>query len=175
MDQRVIGLLPRVVRAWSRTRRYTLDRQIAEHAAARDWVWGTGSLRSAQAAAAHSALDAECATAVGEAYGEAMIDLKQAYERINHGALAVALAQGPLPATIAELLLQVYRAPRSLRSAGATSPWVAPKAGIVAGCPLADIALRCVMQGPADHVAACAPGITTRAYADDVKFSARGD
>ena len=72
----------------------------------------------------------------------------------------------PLPATVAELLLQVYRAPRTLRSAGATSPWVAPKAGIVAGCPLADIALRCVMQGPADHVAVCAPGITTRAYAE---------
>ena len=50
-----------------------------------------------------------------------------------------------------------------------------PKAGIVAGCPLADIALRCVMQGPADDVAAAAPGITTRAYADDVKLSARAD
>ena len=75
MDQRVIGLLPRVVRAWSRTRRYALDRQIAEHAADRDWVWGTGSLRSALAAAAHSALDAEVATAQGQAYAEAMIDL----------------------------------------------------------------------------------------------------
>ena len=95
MYQRVIGLLPRVVRAWSRTRRYALDNQIAEHAAGRDWVWGNGSLRSAQAAAAHSALDAECAKAVGDTYGEAMIDLKQAYERINHEALAVALAQGP--------------------------------------------------------------------------------
>ena len=31
------------------------------------------------------------------------------------------------------------------------------------------------MQGPADDVAAAAQGITTRAYADDVKFSARGD
>ena len=104
-----------------------------------------------------------------------MIDLKQAYERVDHTALAVALVNGPLPPTVAELLLQIYRAPRSLRSAGATSPWVAPKAGIVAGCPLAEIALRCVMQGPADDVAAAAQGITTRAYADDVKFSAKGD
>ena len=95
-------------------------------------------------------------------------------EKIGHKALAVALVNSPLPAHVAELLLQIYRAPRSLRSAGATSPWVAPKAGIVAGCPLADIALRCVMQGPADDVSAAAQGITTRAYADDVKFSARG-
>ena len=63
MDQRVIGLLPRIVRAWSRTRRLSLDTHIASHAAARDWVWGTGSLRSAQAAAVHSALDAEVVTA----------------------------------------------------------------------------------------------------------------
>ena len=63
MDQRVIGLLPRIVRAWSRTRRLTLDQQIASHANDREWVWGIGSLRSAQSAAAHSALDAECATA----------------------------------------------------------------------------------------------------------------
>ena len=174
MDQRVIGLLPRIVRAWSRTRRLALDAQIAGHANDRDWVWGIGSLRSAQSAAAHSALDAECATAVGQAYGEAMIDLKQAYERVDHMALAVALANGPLPPVVSELLLQVYRAPRSLRSAGATSPWVAPRAGIVAGCPLADIALRCVVQNPADDVARAAPAITTRAYADDVKFSARG-
>ena len=133
MDQRVIGLLPRVVRAWSRTRRHSLDRQIAAYAAERDWVWGTGSLRSAQAAAAHSALDAECATASGDAYAEAMIDLKQAYERIDHGALSVALVGSPLPAPVAALLLQVYTAPRSLRSAGATSPWLAPRSGIVAG------------------------------------------
>ena len=64
-----------------------------------------------------------------------MIDLKQAYERFNHEALAVALAQGPLPATVAELLLQVYRAPRTLRSAGATSPWVAPKQALSPGVP----------------------------------------
>ena len=152
MDQRVIGLLPRVVRAWSRTRRLSLESHIAAHAADRDWVWGTGSLRSAQAAAAYSSLDAEVATAQGQAYAEAMIDLKQAYERVDHSALAVALTAGPLPAPVAELLLQVYRAPRSLRSAGATSPWVAPRAGIVAGCPLADIALRCVMDGPATAV-----------------------
>ena len=90
---------------------------------------GTGSLRSAQAAAAHSALDAVVATSGGEAYAEAMIDLKQAYERVGHGALAVAMAAGPLPALVAELLLQVYRAPLSLRSAGVTSPWVAPGLG----------------------------------------------
>ena len=103
-----------------------------------------------------------------------MIDLKQAYERIDHTAPAVALAGGPMPPPVAELLLQIYRAPRSLRSAGATSPWVAPRAGIVAGCSLADIALRCVMEGPAGEVATHASRITTRAYADDVKFSARG-
>ena len=40
-----------------------------------------------------------------------MIDLKHAYERVDHKALAVALASGPLPATVAELLLQIYRAP----------------------------------------------------------------
>ena len=75
VDQRVIGLLPRVVTAWARARRHALDSQIADYAAARDWVWGTGPLRSAQAAAAHSALDAECASAEGQAYAEAMIDL----------------------------------------------------------------------------------------------------
>ena len=138
-------------------------------------MWGIGSLRSAQAAA-HNALDAECAAAAGQAYGEAMIDLTQAYERMDHTAPAVALANGPLPPpTVAELLLLIYRAPRSLRSAGATSPWVAPKAGIVAGCPLADSALRCVMQGRQTTSRPLPPGITTRAYADDVKFSARGD
>ena len=86
----------------------------------------------------------------------------------------MALAARPLPAPVAELLLQVYQAPRSLRSAGATNPWVAPRAGIVAGCPLADIALRCVMDGPANEVAENTTGVTTRAYADDVKLSARG-
>ena len=132
MDQRVIGLLPRVVRAWSRTRRHP------------------------------------------DAYAEAMIHLKQAYERIDHGALAVALVGSPLPAPVAALLLQVYTAPRSLRSAGATSPWLAPRSGIVAACSLADIALRCVMEGPANDVAPVVPRVTTRAYADDVKLSARG-
>ena len=163
-----------MVQAWSRTRRFALDRQIADHAAARSWVWGAGPLRSAQSAAAHSALDAECATAAGEAYGEAVIDLTQAYERTDHTALAVALAAGPMPPPVAELLLQVYRAPRSLRSAGATCPLVAPGSGIVAGCPLADIALICVMDGPASEEAENTTGVTTRAYADDVKLSARG-
>ena len=31
MDHRVIGLLPRIMRAWSRTRRLSLDRQIADY------------------------------------------------------------------------------------------------------------------------------------------------
>ena len=43
----------------------------------------------------------------------------------------------------------------------------------MAGCPLADIALRCVMDGPASDVARGTRGVTTSAYADDVKFSAR--
>ena len=49
-----------------------------------------------------------------------------------------------------------------------------PHSGIVAGCSLADIALRCVMAWPANDVARVLPRVTTRAYADDVKFSARG-
>ena len=44
----------------------------------------------------------------------------------------------------------------------------------MAGCPLADIALICVMDGPAQAVAENTSGVTTRADADDVKLSARG-
>ena len=53
---------------------------------------------SAQAAAAHSALGAECATAAGEAYAMSIIDLGQINESIHHEALYVALATGRTPA-----------------------------------------------------------------------------
>ena len=95
MDQRVIGLLPPVGRAWSRVRRITLEERIHEHASSRPCVWGHGPGRSAPLAVAHSALEAEAATANGCAYAEAMIDLKQAYECILHNSLGVALVSGP--------------------------------------------------------------------------------
>ena len=46
-----------------------------------------------------------------------------------------------------------------------------PTAGIVAGCPLADVALRAVLEEPVQAAAVAAPGAATRGYADDMKVS----
>ena len=43
---------------------------FADYAAAKDWVWGTGPLRSARAAAVHIALDADCARRAGRRTGK---------------------------------------------------------------------------------------------------------
>ena len=138
MYQRVIGLLPKLVRDWSKVRRAELTPpRIEANAKERPWIWGGSAGKAAPSAAAHSAFEAEAANAGGQAFAEGIIDLKQAYERVDHASLAASLFS-PLHPTVADLLLQQYHAHRSLAVGGATSDWAVPLSGIVAGCPLAD-------------------------------------
>ena len=64
----------------------------------------TTLVASAQAAAAHTSLDIDCATEERDGYAEAIVDPRTAYERIGREFLAIALASWHFSPTVAEWL-----------------------------------------------------------------------
>ena len=69
--------------------------RIEAHAKERPCIWGGSAGKAAPSAAAHSAFEAEAANAGGQAFAEGLIDLKQAYERVDHASLAASLLFSP--------------------------------------------------------------------------------
>lgn len=172
LDQRNIGLLPRLYRVWAAARQGDVRewREQSGHT----WSWGAGRGRGSGDAAWHSAFAAEVAKARRRAYGQLLFDCRQCYERVPLQVAAGAAAAESFPGRLARVALKQYAAPRALRHAGALSNWTLCRRGLVAGCGLAGDLLRCTLARPARAVQEAAPGATLRLVMDDCTVEAEG-
>ena len=111
---RPIGLLPWMVRVWTRSRREAVARW--ESAVQRPFLYagkGMGADIAAWKQAARAELAAAASYQVG--YGIALLDLVKAFERVPHRLLVQEALELGFPLWILRLSLAAYRLPWTLR------------------------------------------------------------
>ena len=111
---RPIGLLPCMVRVWTRARRQAILRW--EVAVQRPYLYagkGMGADVAAWKQAASAELAAAASSKVG--YGVALLDLVKAFERVPHHILVRSAIKLGFPMWLLRLSLAAYRLPRVLR------------------------------------------------------------
>lgn len=120
---RPIGLLPLLPRIWMRARRDVA--QVWERRNARGYLYA-GAAKGATVAAWKQAARAELAASIGLDYGQALLDLVKAFERIPHWLLVREARRLNYPLWLIRLALATYRLQRVLRVGQALSK--APRA-----------------------------------------------
>ncbi len=149
--RRPIGLLPLLPRVWMRARRDIAH--LWERTCDRPFLYA-GPARGAHVAAWRQAARAELAAAVNACYGQVLLDLVKAFERIPHARLVHEARRLKYPLWMLRLSIATYRLGRTLRLDGAWSMIVRATRGIVAGSGFATSEMRPVMIHIVD--AACA-------------------
>ena len=139
---RPIGLLPTMVRLWSRIRAGEVQKWEAENH--REYLYG-GSGRGAMAAAWKFAARVEAARMQGAEYAAVRLDLEKAFGRVlHHWVVEAALAWG-YPLAILRLSLDAYRLARVVGVGGVFSESIMPLRGLAAGSVHATRELRALM------------------------------
>ncbi len=168
---RPIGLLPLLPRVWMRARRDQAQRWERYHG--RDYLYA-GEGKGADIAAWKQAARAEYATTVGASYGQVLLDLVKAFERVPHDVLVREAIRQGYPLTLLRLSLAAYRLDRTVRVGDATSVAMMASRGITAGSGLATTELRVLMLDIIDTAMCGVIGVTVTLYVDDVAAEAAG-
>jgi hypothetical protein len=168
---RPIGLLPTLVRVWSRVR--LVVAQQWQQRNERPYFYA-GPARSAVRAAWCQAAQAEAAHAAGTLYGLATLDLKKAFERVPWDHLVFGAVRSGFNLYLLRLSLAAYALEKAILVDGACSAFVRGLRGITAGSTFATIELRVLLLTALDSVAASSRVTTLTVYVDDVSVEAVG-
>ncbi len=167
--RRPIGLLPLLPRVWMRARREIA--YLWERACDRPFLYA-GPARGAQVAAWRQAARAELAAAADACYGQVLLDLVKAFERIPHARLVHEARRLGYPLWLLRLSIATYRLGRTLRLDGAWSVIVRATRGIVAGSGFATSEMRLVMIHIVDSARALYRSVVPSLYVDDLSAEA---
>ena len=162
---RPIGLLPLLPRIWMRARRDAA--QQWERANARDYLYASEA-KGATVAAWKQAARAELAVSLGTSYGQVLLDLVKAFERIPHWVLVREAKRLGYPLWLIRLSLATYRLERVLRVGQAISNPINATRGITAGSGLATSEMRLVMIDIVDQALRAYPSVTPTLFVDDL-------
>ena len=169
--RRPIGLFPALIRIWMRAR--------AEHA--REWedrhqrgyLYG-GKGRGAQRAAWQNGFEAEASALDGQSFGQTLLDLVKAYEKIPHEHIVAAAAKLGFNMWVLRLSLASYRLSRAIGVDGVYSRLVVATCGITAGSVFATYELKVLLLGICDETYRLFPSIDLKLYVDDLTISCWG-
>lgn len=162
---RPIGLLPLIPRVWMKLRRDAARRW--EAANARPYLYA-GAAKGATVAAWKQAARAELTQALGVEYGQVLLDLVKAFERIPHHVLVREAVRLDYPLWLLRLSLATYKLERVLRVDRAMSERIVATRGITAGSGLATAEMRLVMIDIVDSALRCHPSVTPTLFVDDL-------
>lgn len=170
---RPIGLLPWMVRVWTRSRREAVSRW--EAAVHRPFLYAGKAMGADIAAwkqAARAELVATASHQVG--YGIALLDLVKAFERVPHWLLVNEAVELGFPLWILRLSLAAYRLPRTLRVGRAFSYLLTACRGIVAGSGFATAEMKLIMIRLIEKARRLAPMVVPTLFVDDIGAEVMG-
>ena len=170
--RRPIGLFPLLPRIWMRIRREVATEWERLHD--RPYLYA-GVGRGANVAAWKQAARAELAAAVpGAEYGQVLLDLVKAFERIPHHILVREAIRLGYCLWVLRLALAAYKLARVIRVDGVVSFLVFPIRGITAGSGLATTEMRIIMIDIVDSACLVWPGVTPTLFVDDLSAEVSG-
>lgn len=124
---RPIGLIPLLPRIWMRARREVAQKW--EEQQSRSYLYA-GEARGATVTAWKQAARAELAASAGTDYGQVLLDLVKAFERIPHWILVREAKKLGYPIWMVRLAIATYRLQRVLRVGSAVSDTIRATRGI---------------------------------------------
>ncbi len=154
---RPIGLLPMIYRIWMACRR-------RDATAWRRNVQGGETLGATEKTWVTRVTD-ELAEAAGD---QAILDCSKCYERVPHRLAARRALDLGVPPRLAQMLFDMYRAPRRVRVHGAVSEAAVGHCGLPAGCAYAKDVLEGFLRPMAGHCTQC----VFRGHVDDATLQA---
>ena len=170
--RRPIGLFPWLPRVWMKVRRDVACEWERLHE--RPYLYA-GVGKGANVAAWKQAARAELARALpGVEYGQVLLDLVKAFERVPHHVLVREAARLQFPLWVLRLSLAAYRLGRVLRVDGAISSVVVAVRGITAGSGLATTEMRILLLHIVDRACALYPAVTPTLFVDDLSAEVAG-
>ncbi len=162
---RPIGLLPWIVRLWTRARRQVaIDWERAHH---RPYFFA-GQARGADVAAWRQAARAEAAAATTASYAQSLLDVVKAFEAIPHDWLVREALAHQYPLWLLRLSVASYKLGRVIRISGVYSAVVYACRGITAGAGLATTEMRLILISFCDYTTSQVPGTVLTVFVDDV-------
>ena len=166
-DYRPIGLKPTLTRIWMRSRRNVTKAWEANNSR---WYCYAGKGMGADVAAWKQAAAAELSMTMAEytEYGQALLDLVKAFDRVPIWLLireAVALGY---PLELLRLSVAVYRLARGIRIGKAISFLIFARRGITAGSGFATTEMRLVMIRAVDRALRLHPMVVPTLFVDDL-------
>ena len=168
---RPIGLLPFLPRIQMRVRRpVTLQ---WERCQARDYLYA-GAAKGATVAAWKQSARGERAHLWGTSYGQALLDLAKAFERIQHKRLVRQAVKLGYPMWMVRLSIATYRMRRVLRIGDVVSDMVVATRGITAGSGTATTEMRLAMIDIIDYALEQFPCVGPTLCVDDVSAEVAG-
>ncbi len=168
---RPIGLMPTLIRLWSRARRSMALEWEQRHA--RQYFYA-GAGRSATVAAWKQAFRAELAHSLEVHYGQVLADLIKCFEYVDHEALVQEAVRMEFPLFLLRLSIASYLMPRSIRVDGVYSRIVIASRGITAGSIFATTELRVLIIRAVDKVVVTVPRAKLTLYVDDLSAESAG-
>ena len=168
---RLIAILPTPYRIWARHANRVIAQWIRDQD--RTWVaYGPGC--SAEGTTYEAALEAERHT--GRYNGTVVTvvgDLEKGFEKVLHNNLVKAAKAYGLPMKIVRLALNMYRAGRRIRCGTAYSKEVFTNMGVLAGCPVAMVALMLSCIDPVEEFLRLGPRCLSvfKVYVDDFSLT----
>ena len=170
-EERPIGLLPMIARAWERVRRPGLADWCHECAGFWDAaVQGSSALRAAMLT---MALD-ETASVTGTVVALVFFDVAKFYDSINLSALVYKAMDAGYPAVDLALVMQLYLAPGRVKANQGFATAGSPSTGIVPGSGQANHLARCMLYAELERVHNKVPRCHLQQFVDDVAVRAEG-
>ena len=168
---RLIAMLVAPYRIWARHCNKTIAHWMREQD--REWVaYGPGC--SAEGATYDAALEAERHTG---RYTDTVVtiigDLEKGFEKVIHRRLRAAAKAYKFPMTILNLALNMYKSNRRIRCGSAYSRPVKTNMGVLAGCPIAMVALLLACIDPVEEFLRWGPRYLSvfKVYVDDFSLT----
>ena len=127
-----------------------------------------------QRAAWQVAFQAEPAALKSEHYGQSLLDLVKAFEKIQHHKVVTAARKHGYNLTILRLTFAAYRLPRSIGVEGIYSRMVIACCGITSGSGFATVELRALLLDVIDSTYVLWPSVRLVLMVDDLTIDAEG-
>ena len=162
---RPIGLIPAIPRIWMRVRRQAAKQW--EQLQARPYLYA-GASKGATVAAWKQSARAEYAAASSMGYGQALLDLVKAFERIPHSLLVHEARALGYPLWMIRLAISTYKLQRVVRVGSAVSSIIEAIRGITAGSGLATTEMRLAMIRIVDGASLAHPAAALTLFVDDL-------
>ena len=162
--KRPIGLFPSPIRLWWRVRSNVARKW--EAAQARPSLFGSAGM-GALRAAWNVSFAAEAAATSNRTYGQGLLDLIKAFERIPHHLLVKAARKHGYCLVMLRLSLAAYRCSRTLVDNKVCSRLIVAICGITAGSGSATTELRCLVLDVVDAAYVLFPSISLVVFVDD--------